>query len=201
MSPNFGRRSREPENLKTLETLAKAASDWCLIKKQLNHAKGAEIFRKFTEGVPLLAFTLRNNLSRGTLRFRVEEEKHTGRPKSHSYLEYEVIHNSYKIIIYRKTLFRKSEVRKTIFLSIQGQKCKGYKNTIITEKTRLSGKPHFNKSFHLCVYGKRTREDNFEAGEDFAPNGGNVSVQFIGWSFFIPKWVTEEEATEVSSEF
>ena len=90
VSRNFGRRSREPESLKTLETLAKAASDWCLIKKQINHAKGAEILINFTERLPLLALTLRKNIIRATLRFRVEGEKHTSRPKSDQYSGFSV---------------------------------------------------------------------------------------------------------------
>ena len=72
VSPKFRPRSTEPEGLRTLESLAKAASDWRLLKKQLNHEKGAEILRNFSDRNPLLATTLPNYLNQGTLTVRVE---------------------------------------------------------------------------------------------------------------------------------
>ena len=107
VSPKFRRRTPEPEGLRTLETLAKAASDWRLLMKRLNHEKGADILRNVTDRNPLLASTLRNDLNQSTLRFRVEGEKQTGRSYSTSNLEYEVIHNPNKVVVYRRTLLRK----------------------------------------------------------------------------------------------
>ena len=66
-SPELRRRLPEPEGMKTLETLAKAASDWRLINKQFNHGKGAEIFINFKDKNPLLASTMRNDLNQGTI--------------------------------------------------------------------------------------------------------------------------------------
>ena len=61
VSPEVRRRLPEPEGLRTLETLAKKASGWRLINKQLNHGKGAEIFSNFKDKNPLLASTMRND--------------------------------------------------------------------------------------------------------------------------------------------
>ena len=108
VSPKFRLRSPEPEGMRTLETLAKAASDWTLLKNQLNHEKGAEILRIFTDRNPPLASTLQNDLNKSTLRFRVEGEKQTSRPKPTSNLEYDVIHKPNKVAVYRKILHRKS---------------------------------------------------------------------------------------------
>ena len=105
VSPKFRRRTPEPEGLRTLETLAKAASDYRLLKKRLNHEKGADILRNIRDRN--LASTLRNYLNQGTLRFRVEEGKQTSRSKSTINLEYDVIHNPNKVVVYRKILLRK----------------------------------------------------------------------------------------------
>ena len=43
-----------------------------------------------------------------------------------------------------------------------------------------------NESWHFDIYAIGTTEDNFEVGEDFAGDGGNFGVQFIGLSTFIP---------------
>ena len=51
VSPKFRWRTPEPEGMSTLETLAKAASDWRLLKKQLNNEKGAEILKNFTDRI------------------------------------------------------------------------------------------------------------------------------------------------------
>ena len=106
MSPEFRQRSPEPEGLRTLETLVKAASGWRLIKNQSNHGKRAEVLRNFTDKNPLLAFTLRNDLSQGTI--RVEGENQTSLPKPSTNLEYDVILNPNKIVVFWKILLRKS---------------------------------------------------------------------------------------------
>ena len=72
VSPKFKRRSSEAQGLRTLETMATAAGDWIQIKKQLNHGRGTKFIRNFTDRNPFFAFTLRNDLNQGTLRFGVE---------------------------------------------------------------------------------------------------------------------------------
>ena len=110
-SPEFRRRSPEPEGLRTLETLATAAIGSRLIKKQLNHGKRVEVLSNFTDKNPLLAFTMRYDLNQGTI--RVEGDNQTSLPKLSSNLEYDVIHNPNKIVKYWKILLRKSV--KTVF--------------------------------------------------------------------------------------
>ena len=119
ISTTFRLRSPEPEGLRTLETLAKAASDWRLLKKQLNLEKGAEIHRNFTDRNPLLASTLRNDLNQGTPRLRVEGEKQTSCIKPTSNLEYDVFHNPNKDIA--------QEIGKTIIQILQGQNFKDHR--------------------------------------------------------------------------
>ena len=97
-SPEFRRRSPEPEGLRTLGTLAKAASDGRLINKQFNHGKGAEIFSNFKDKNPLLASTMRNDLNQGTI--RVEGENQTSLTKPSSNLEYDFIHDPNKVAVY-----------------------------------------------------------------------------------------------------
>ena len=92
--------------MRTLETLAKAASDWRLINKQFNHGKGSEIVSNFKDKNPLLASTMRNDLNQGTI--RVEGENQTSLPKPSSNLEYDFIHDPNKVAVYWKILLRNS---------------------------------------------------------------------------------------------
>ncbi|XP_063713695.1 uncharacterized protein LOC134841593 [Symsagittifera roscoffensis] len=74
VSPNLKKNEEEPESIRPLENLAKAASDWKLHRRHLTHKEGSEALRKLTERNPLLAASLRCDLNQGTLRFRVEQE-------------------------------------------------------------------------------------------------------------------------------
>ena len=108
-SPEFRRRSPEPEGLRTLETLATAAIGWRLIKKQLNHGKRAEFLSNFSDKNPLLASTMRNDLDQGTI--RVEGENQTSLPKPSINLKYDFIHDPNKVVVYWKILLRKKSVK------------------------------------------------------------------------------------------
>ena len=105
-SPEFRRRSPEPEGLRTLGTLAKAASGWRLINKQFNLGKGEQIYGNFKDKNPLLASTMRNDLNQGTI--RVEGENQTSLTKPSSNLEYDFIHDPNKVAVYWKILLRNS---------------------------------------------------------------------------------------------
>ena len=67
VSPKLKRNEEEPESIRALENLAKAATDWKLHRRHLTHKEGSEALRKLTERNPLLAASLRSDLNQGTL--------------------------------------------------------------------------------------------------------------------------------------
>ena len=82
VSPKLKKTEEEPDSIRTLENLAKAAADWKSYKRHLTHKVGSEALRKLTERIPLLAASLRSDLNQGTLRFRVEQEMPVQRIKT-----------------------------------------------------------------------------------------------------------------------
>ena len=60
VSPNLKKPEEEPDSIRTLENLAKAASDW---KSHKRHKEGSEALRKLAERNPLLAANLRSDLN------------------------------------------------------------------------------------------------------------------------------------------
>ena len=82
VSPKLKKSAEEPDSIRALENLAKAANDWKLDKRHHTHKEGSEALNKLTERNPLLAASLRSNLNQGTLRFRVEKETPIQRPKN-----------------------------------------------------------------------------------------------------------------------
>ena len=158
MSPKLKRNEKVPESIRALENLAKAASDWKLHRRNLNHKKESEALRKLTERNPLLAASLRSDLNQGTLKFRVEQEVPEHRTKT-SNLEFELIHYPEKVVVYRKILDRKSA--RPLFKRFNGKIVKVTNNTYITEngkvirKNHISLKPNF-KSAYCSDLGKKT---------------------------------------------
>ena len=82
MSPKLKRSDEEPDSIRTLEKLAKAASYWKAHKRHLTYKEGSEALRNLTEINPLLAASLRSDLNQGTLRFSVEQETPVQRTKT-----------------------------------------------------------------------------------------------------------------------
>ena len=158
VSPKLKRNEEEPENIRALENLAKAASDWKLHRKHISHKEGSEALRKLTETNPLLAASLRSDLNRGTLRFRVEQEVPEQRTKT-SNLEFHLIHYPEKVVVYRKILDRRTGC--PLFKRFNGKIVKVTKNSYITEngkvirKNHISLKPKFKSAF-CSGFGKKT---------------------------------------------
>ena len=105
VSPKLKKTEEEPDSIRALENLVKAASDWKSHKRHLTHKEGSEALRKLTERIPLLAASLRSDLNRGALRFEVEQEMPVQRTKT-SNLEFDHIHYPEKVSVYRKILDR-----------------------------------------------------------------------------------------------
>ena len=103
VSPKLNRSVEEPDSIRALENLAKAASDWKLHKRHLTHKEGSEALRKLTDRNPLLAARLRSDLNHGSLRFRMEQETPVQRPKT-SNLEFDLLHYPEKMVGYREIL-------------------------------------------------------------------------------------------------
>ena len=80
VSPKLNRSAEEPDSIRALENLAKAASDWKFHKRHLTHKEVSEALRNLTDRNPLLAASLRSDLNQGPLRFRVEQETPVQRP-------------------------------------------------------------------------------------------------------------------------
>ena len=145
VSPKLKRREEEPESIRALENLAKAASDWKLHRRHLSHKEGSEALRKLTERNPLLAASLRSDLNQGTLRFRVEQEVPEQRTKTNN-LEFDLIHYPEKVVVYRKILDRKSG--RPLFKRFNGKIVKVTNNTYITENGKVIRKItyHLNRN-------------------------------------------------------
>ena len=158
VSPKLKRNEEEPESIRALEKLAKAASDWKLHRRHLSHKEGSQALRKLTERNPLLAASLRSDLNQGTLRFRVEQEVPEQRKKT-SNLEFDLTHYPEKVVVYWKILDRKSG--RPLFKRFNGKIVKVTNNTYITEngkvirKNHISLKPKF-KSAYGSGLGKKT---------------------------------------------
>ena len=141
LSPKLKKPEEEPDSIKTLEILAKAASDWKSHKRQLTHKDGSEVVRKLTERNPLLAASLRSDLNQGTLRFRVEQETPAQRTKT-SNREFDLIHYPEKVVVYRKILDGKSG--RPLFKLFNGKIVKVTNNTYITENGKVFRKNHIS---------------------------------------------------------
>ena len=158
VSPKLKRNEEEPESIRALENLARAASDWKLHRRHLTHKEGSEALRKLTERNPLLAASLGRDLNQGTLRFRVDQEVPEHRTKT-SNLKFDLIHYPEKIVAYRKILDRKSG--RPLFKRFNGKIVKVTNNTYITEngkvirKNHIPLKPKF-KSAYCSDLGKKT---------------------------------------------
>ena len=63
VSPKLKKTEEEPDSIRALENLAKAASYWKSHKRHLTHKKGSEALQKLTERNPLLAASLRSDLN------------------------------------------------------------------------------------------------------------------------------------------
>ena len=158
VSPKMKRNVEEPESIRALENLAKAASDWKLHRKHLSLKEGSEALRKLTERNPLLAASLRSDLNQGTLRFRVEQEVPEHMTKT-SNLEFDLIHYPEKVVVYRKILDRKSG--RPLFKRFNGKIVKVTNNTYITGNGKVIRKNHISlnpkfKSAYCSGLGKKT---------------------------------------------
>ena len=141
-----------------MENLAKAASDWKLHSERLSHREGSEALRKLTERNSLLAASLRSDLNQGILRFRVEQEVPEHRTKT-SNLEFDLIRYPEKVVVYRKTLDRKSG--RPLFKRFNGKIVKITNKTYITETGKVIRKNHISlkpkiKSAYCSGLGKKT---------------------------------------------
>ena len=158
VSPKLKKQEERARYIRTLENLAKAASDWKLHKRHLTHKEGSEPLRKLTETNPVLAASLGSDLNQGTLRFRGEQKTPAQRTKK-SNLEFDLIHYPEKVVVYREILDRKSS--RPLFKLFNGKIVKITNNTYNTEngkvikKNHISLKPKF-KSVYCSNLGTRT---------------------------------------------
>ena len=66
--------AEEPDSIRALENLAKAAIDWKLHKRHLTHEEESEALKKLTDRNHLLEASFGSDLLEGTLRFDVETD-------------------------------------------------------------------------------------------------------------------------------
>ena len=92
---------------KSLEQLAKSANEWMIWKKKLSHEEGCRALRTLTERDQLLAASLRNNLTTGTLRFRQDAIK-SPTTSTKCKLESLLLSSPNSVEVFRKVANRKS---------------------------------------------------------------------------------------------
>ena len=143
-SPYFGGKTEsiaETPHYRTLENLAKSASQWLTLKKSLSHQEGVKALRTLTERNQVLAATLISKLSAGTLRFRNQmpaEQTLPSQPKRS--LDYLVLNEPRKVKIFRKFLHRKSG--RELFKPFKGTIVSVTGSTYITDKGKVIRRNH-----------------------------------------------------------
>ena len=122
-----------------LEDLAKSAGRCMSMKKTLSHNKGTKALRTLSDPNQILAASLCNNLSIGTLRFRSDSLLPSS-SKSKSNIEQLLLSNPNQAEIFRKVLNRRSG--KQLFKPFKDKITKTTNNTCITEKGKSIRKNH-----------------------------------------------------------